>query len=160
MEFWVPASRLQASRVDTLCQQHLLGDVPRPGLPARQVNGMLMGFADLVFEHDGRYWVLDYKTNQLGRDVAAYEPSALEAEMARHRYDVQAALYLLALHRLLRARLGSAYKPDQHLGGALYWFVRGIDSPNRGEYAIRADRQGLALIESLDELFQPEDTPC
>jgi exodeoxyribonuclease V beta subunit len=159
MEFWVPATRLQVKVVDALCQRYLLGAAPRPELPERQLNGMLMGFADLVFEHGGRYWVLDYKTNRLGRDTAAYEPSALEAEMARHRYDVQAALYLLALHRLLRARLGDSYLPEQHLGGALYWFVRGIESPSRGEYAIRADREVLALVESLDRAFHPKDLP-
>ncbi len=159
MEFWVPATRLPADRVDTLCQRHLLGAALRPALPERQLNGMLMGFADLVFEHDGRYWVLDYKTNQLGRDAAAYAQSALEAEMARHRYDVQAALYLLALHRLLRARLGGSYRPDQHLGGALYWFVRGIESPGRGEYVICADRGVLELIDALDAAFRPEASP-
>jgi exodeoxyribonuclease V beta subunit len=93
---------------------------------------MLMGFADLVFEHDGRYWVLDYKSNQLGPDGRAYSPEALDAAMLHHRYDVQAALYLLALHRLLRARLGEAYRPEAQLGGALYLFLRGIDGPTRG----------------------------
>jgi exodeoxyribonuclease V beta subunit len=52
--------------------------------------------------------------------------------MARHRYDVQAALYMLALHRLLQSRLGAAYRPATHLGGAVYLFVRGIDGPASG----------------------------
>jgi exodeoxyribonuclease V beta subunit len=45
---------------------------------------------------------------------------------------VQAALYLLALHRLLRARLGAAYRPAQHLGGALFLFLRGVAGPAAG----------------------------
>ena len=90
---------------------------------------MLMGFADLVFEHNGRYWVLDYKSNHLGVNGSAYTAQALDAAMAAHRYDVQAALYLLALHRLLRARLGAAYVPAQHLGGALYFFTYGLHCP-------------------------------
>ncbi|MBY0465334.1 MAG: hypothetical protein K2W33_10365, partial [Burkholderiales bacterium] len=57
---------------------------------------------------------------------------AMAAEMARHRYDVQAALYMLALHRLLQSRLGAAYRPASHLGGAVYLFVRGIDGPTGG----------------------------
>jgi exodeoxyribonuclease V beta subunit len=79
---------------------------------------MLMGFADLVFEHAGRYWVLDYKSNHLGPNDASYSADELNSAMATHRYDVQAAIYLQALHRLLRARLGAAYQPAQHLGGA------------------------------------------
>ncbi len=156
MEFWMPAAHLQAGAVDALCRRHVLGDQPRPALASRQLNGMLMGFADLVFEHQGRFWVLDYKTNQVGRDGHAYDRAALESEMARHRYDVQAALYLLALHRLLRSRLGKAYQPARQLGGALYWFVRGIDGPVQGEYAMPADAHVLALLDALDKLLQTE----
>ncbi len=136
MAFWLPAHRLHASAVGEACRTHiletLLPDMPCPALPERQLHGMLMGFADLVFEHAGRYWVLDYKSNHLGSSGAAYTAEAMAAEMARHRYDVQAALYMLALHRLLQSRLGAAYDPATHLGGAVYLFVRGIDGPARG----------------------------
>ena len=121
MEFWLPAQRLSAQRIDALCREHILPGQPRPVLPERELHGMLMGFADLVFCHAGRYWVLDYKTNHLGSEAAAYTHDALAGAMLEHRYDVQAALYLLALHRLLQSRLGDAYEPTQHLGGALYF---------------------------------------
>jgi exodeoxyribonuclease V beta subunit len=132
MEFWLPAGRLQAQTIDALCRMHLLGGRERPALPERELHGMLMGFADLVFEHEGRYWVLDYKSNYLGEQGAAYTHDRLEGSMAEHRYDVQSAIYLLALHRLLRVRLGDAYEPTEHLGGAVYLFLRGIDGPERG----------------------------
>ena len=156
MEFWLPSAHLQAQAVDALCQRGLLHGQPRPALPQRELHGMLMGFADLVFEHEGRYWVLDYKSNSLGEDGAAYDRAALEAAMAHHRYDVQAAIYLLALHRLLRARLGAAYEPARQLGGALYFFLRGIDGPARGEYAIPATPALLALLDTLDHLLADE----
>jgi exodeoxyribonuclease V beta subunit len=146
MEFWLPAERLHAREVDALCQQHLLPGVGRPQLPDAQLHGMLMGFADLVFEHEGRFWVLDYKSNHLGADDAAYTAQALDAAMVHHRYEVQAALYMLALHRLLRARLGDDYKPAQQLGGAVYLFLRGIDGPAGGCCTLPA------LIELLDGL--------
>jgi exodeoxyribonuclease V beta subunit len=60
-----------------------------------------------VFEHEGRYWVLDYKSNALGGSDAAYHTAALVAAMAEHRYDIQGAIYMLALHRLLQSRLGA-----------------------------------------------------
>ena len=117
----------------------------------RELRGMLMGFADLVFEHGGRYWVLDYKSNHLGMSDADYSEDALEQAMAAHRYDVQAALYLLALHRLLAVRLGSAYKPAKHLGGAIYFFLRGIEGPDArllpgagGSEAARRHRRAAA----------------
>ncbi|RXL56260.1 hypothetical protein EO238_33755, partial [Citrobacter sp. AAK_AS5] len=77
MEFWLPSAHLQATAVDALCRRHLLHAQPRPALPQRELHGMLMGFADLVFEHDGRYWVLDYKSNSLGEDGSAYDRAAL-----------------------------------------------------------------------------------
>ena len=152
MEFWFPSDGMQASRVDSLCRQHLLPGRARPVLPERSLKGMLMGFADLVFEHEGRYWVLDYKSNALGSRDADYTDAAMEAAMLEHRYDVQAALYLLALHRLLRARLGAAYEPAQHLGGAIYYFLRGVRSATGGCCHVAPP---LALLEALDEMLLP-----
>ncbi len=153
MEFWLPAQRLHAREVDALSQQHLLPGVSRPQLPDAQLHGMLMGFADLVFEHEGRYWVLDYKSNHLGADDAAYTAQALDAAMAHHRYEVQAALYMLALHRLLRARLGEAYNPAQQLGGAVYLFLRGIDGPAGGCCTLPAP---IELLDGLDAMLNAE----
>lgn len=150
MEFWLPAKRLHAREIDALCQQHLLPGVARPQLPDAQLHGMLMGFADLVFEHEGRYWVLDYKSNHLGADDSAYTAEALDQAMAHHRYEVQAALYMLALHRLLRSRLGQAYNPAQHLGGAVYLFMRGMDGPAGGCCTLPAP---VALMDGLDAML-------
>lgn len=155
MEFWLPSERLKAMAVDALCQHHLLSGRARQALPARELHGMLMGFADLVFEHAGRYWVLDYKSNFLGDGASAYHRDALEAAMAEHRYDVQAALYMLALHRLLRSRLGSDYLPQEHLGGAVYLFLRGIDGPEKGGYLVAPEPE---LLEALDALLGAEES--
>jgi exodeoxyribonuclease V beta subunit len=150
MEFWLPAQSLDATQVDALCRQHLLGGRDRPMLPERELHGMLMGFADIVFEHDGRYWVLDHKSNHLGGSDADYGRDALEGAMAAHRYDVQSAIYLLALHRLLRSRLGAAYDPAAQLGGAVFLFLRGIDGPANGCYHVPPV---LPLLDALDRLL-------
>ena len=151
MEFWLPLAQLPAEQVDALCREFILPGQPRPELPQRSLHGMLMGFADLVFAHAGRYWVLDYKTNHLGWDGAAYNAAALESAMLHHRYDVQAALYMLALHRLLQSRLGDAYVPEQHLGGALYYFLRGLDGPAQAEHHVPPV---LALLQALEALLE------
>jgi exodeoxyribonuclease V beta subunit len=77
---------------------------------------------------------VDYKTNWLGEDGQPltawhYRPAALDAEMQRRHYPLQALFYLLALHRYLRWRL-PGYMPDRHLGGVLYLFVRGMVGPD------------------------------
>jgi exodeoxyribonuclease V beta subunit len=90
----------------------------------------------------------------LGDSGAAYTADTLDAALAAHRYDVQAALYLLALHRLLRARLGAAYTPQQHLGGALFWFLRGIDGPQAGLCHLTPP---TALLDALDAMLDPAE---
>ena len=147
---------MEAKLIDALCRQHVLPGVDRPGLADRQLHGMLMGFADLVFEHGGKYWVLDYKSNHLGDGDADYDSTALARAMAEHRYDVQAALYLLALHRLLKSRLGSSYRPEEHLGGAVYLFLRGIKGPESGVCLIPAC---LPLLDALDSMLLEEALP-
>lgn len=157
MEFWLPAQRIEAKEIDAQCRQHLLPGLGRPSLPERQLHGMLMGFADLVFEHQGRYWVLDYKSNYLGDDDASYDSDALARSMAEHRYDVQAAIYMLALHRLLKLRLGSNYQPEEHLGGAVYLFLRGIKGPQNGVCLIPAS---APLLDALDAMLAEETLPA
>ena len=154
MEFWMPVHRADARSIDEAVKDHILPGQPRPPLPPTQLAGMLKGFMDLVFEHDGRWWVADYKSNWLGPDDAAYGDAAIQASLLAHRYDVQAALYALALHRLLRSRL-PGYDPDTHLGGALTVYLRGADAPGHGLWAIRPPRE---LVEKLDTLLRgPEE---
>jgi exodeoxyribonuclease V beta subunit len=131
--------------LDSLITRQIWPEQPRAPLQRRQLQGMLTGFMDLVLLHQGRYYVLDYKSNRL----ANYLPEALQQAMLHHRYDVQAALYGLALHRLLKSRLPD-YDPAQHLGGALYLFLRGIDQPGCGLLHLNLP---VALIEELDEVF-------
>jgi len=152
MEFWLPLAQLPADRVDALCRQFILPGQDRPALPPqRSLHGMLMGFADLVFAHQGRYWVLDYKTNHLGLEGTAYTDAALAQAMLQHRYDVQAALYMLALHRLLQSRMGEGYVPEEHLGGAIYYFLRGLDGPAQ---AVHHVPPALALLQALEDLLE------
>ena len=149
LEFMFSAAKVEVQRVDELICQHTLEAQPRAPLLRDQLNGMFKGFIDLVFEHQGRYYVVDYKSNWLGSDAAAYTSEAMQAAVLEHRYDLQYIFYLLALHRQLRARLVD-YDYDRHVGGALYWFVRGGAAETGGLWHDRPPRQ---LIESLDRLF-------
>jgi exodeoxyribonuclease V beta subunit len=117
------------------------------------VRGYLTGVIDLVARHDGRFFVLDYKSNRL----PAYEPPALAAEMERAHYGLQALLYTVALHRYLRWRL-PGYEPDAHLGGVGYLFLRGMigaDTPLDGgaPYGVFAWRPPGALVEALSDVL-------
>ena len=147
MEFWLPISEWDLGAIDELCRQHILPGRDRPLLQARSLRGMLMGYADLVCQHEGRYWVLDYKSNSLGSGPQNYEAPQLEQAILEHRYDVQALIYLHALDGLLRSRLGVAYQAEQHLGGALFVFLRGMDNSNRGCLVMQGALNALAALQ-------------
>jgi exodeoxyribonuclease V beta subunit len=119
------------------------------GLRAR-LEGLLTGRIDLIYEFAGRYYLVDYKSNQL-RDYAA---EALDAAVRDSEYDLQYLLYTLALHRWLRFRLGTAYDMAQHLGGVRYLFCRGLDRERADDPGIHARRLPDALIQALDALLQ------
>lgn len=150
LEFWFEARHVDVRRLDALVQEYVLPGVARPALSRDTLNGMFKGFIDLAFEHDGRYYVVDYKSNWLGEDDAAYTAEAMQRAVAAQRYDLQYVLYLLALHRQLQVRLND-YDYDRHMGGALYLFLRGSRADGQGIHHARPPR---VLIEALDALFK------
>jgi exodeoxyribonuclease V beta subunit len=114
--------------------------------------GYLKGFIDLVFEHDGRWYVADYKSNRLGPRPEHYRPSRLLSAMEQHHYLLQYHLYTVALHRYLARRL-SRYDYEAHFGGVYYLFVRGMSPRHPRGCGIFFDRPPRPLIEDLSALL-------
>jgi exodeoxyribonuclease V beta subunit len=119
-----------------LLAAHLLPTDPLVGYPARlrmipdaTLRGYLTGSIDDVLRFTGpRYVILDYKTNKTftgPSDASQFDTAAMAAEMMHHHYPLQAMLYSVALHRYLRWRQ-PGYRPEEHLGGVLYLFLRGM----------------------------------
>jgi exodeoxyribonuclease V beta subunit len=151
-EFQLPVA-VALRRLRVIGIEHGCADVISEHLSTTVLNGMLTGFADLIFEYRGRYHVLDYKTNRLGLRLSDYSSAALDAAMREHQYPLQALLYTVALHRYLRERL-RAYDPEQHLGDSWYLFTRAI---GLGEgTGVWRRSWPIGLIEALDEAFASE----
>lgn len=142
LEFHLPLGRLDASRLHAL-----LGEK----LPFAPFSGFLKGYIDLVFEHAGRFYIVDWKSNWLGRAADDYTPEAIAAEMRRHHYTLQYHFYALALHRHLASRVRD-YDYERHFGGVFYIFLRGVD-PDRPTLGIFRDTPATARIAALDQLI-------
>ncbi|MDD1978363.1 exodeoxyribonuclease V subunit beta [Pseudomonas tussilaginis] len=155
MEFWFASHKVDVAQLDRLVAEHTHQGAARIAAQPAQLNGMFKGFIDLAFEHDGRYYVADYKSNWLGPDDQSYSELAMESAILSHRYDLQYVLYLLAMHRQLRARLPD-YDYDQHVGGAVFIFLRGVHSASGGVFFVKPPRE---LIERLDDLFRGQSAP-
>ena len=142
-----PRADVRLGDLAPVLARHLAADDPvvgygdllsHPPLADESLKGYLTGSIDAVLRvgppTQRRYLVVDYKTNWLGRgepgelSVADYAPTALAAAMQAAHYPLQALLYEVAQHRMLRWRL-TDYDPERHLGGALYLFLRGMAGP-------------------------------
>jgi len=153
LEFHLAAPRLQAADLNLALRRW---GYAMPSLGFATQRGFLKGFIDLVFEHDGRYYIADWKSNHLGDHPAAYGPVAVERAMAQSGYHLQHLIYALALHRWLGQRLPH-YNHARHFGGALYLFVRGVRPQSldaqgwpTGVYFHRAS---LATLDELSQLM-------
>jgi exodeoxyribonuclease V beta subunit len=116
------------------------------------VQGFLKGYIDVLFEYQSRYYLVDWKSNYLGPQLADYAQQPLAAAMAKAYYFLQYHLYVLALDQWLRHRL-PGYSYAEHFGGVFYIFLRGVSSQHRAPNGVYYDRPAPELVEALNRLL-------
>ncbi len=156
LEFYFPVARLRLKPLQALLHQWLPPawdsiHAAIDKLKFTDLTGYMKGFIDLVFEADGQYFVVDYKSNELGATPDEYTQTAMQQAMAEHHYYLQYLIYCLALHRYLRQRLAD-YAWEVHVGGALYLFLRGM-TPDKAGSGVFFHKPDASLIEALDQLM-------
>ncbi len=149
MEFFLPLGDLNASQLNKILLS-VSGHEYHP-ISFGQMKGMLTGFIDLIFEYQGQYFILDYKSNYLGENANDYQQNNMSQVMSSHQYHLQYLLYSVALHRLLKQRLID-YDINVHLGGVFYLFLRGVPA---GE-GIFFKKVATDIILALDAMFDYE----
>ena len=149
LEFSYPINQFTTAKLARVLGEKIPLRIER--LQFSTVSGYMTGFIDLIFEHEDRFYFVDWKSNWLGVNADAYQPAALAAEMHRHFYTLQLCLYTVAVHRYLCVRK-PGYDYEQHFGGAFYIFLRGID-PARPGHGVHHQRIDRALVEQLSEVF-------
>lgn len=153
MEFFLPVSGFKALQLDRIARRYDNVSKGAPLIQDRPLKGMLKGFIDLLFEWQGRYYVVDYKSNYLGDSEAHYHDQSLKEGIADHRYDLQYQLYTLALHRYLKTRIDD-YDYETHIGGVFYLFLRGMDGKSQqGIYRTKLPKKQVL---EMDALFSGE----
>ncbi len=162
----IPAAHLRVEMafdyaLDGVSLQHLGALCAQAGhphlIPARSQDlcGVMTGKIDLLFQHDGRVHVLDWKGNRLepadAPRLESYSRTALDAAMDHAGYSLQALLYALATERYLRQRLGAAYDRGRHLGDCWYLFVRatGLQLADGSPCGVWRHRFDDALLDAM-----------
>lgn len=115
------------------------------------LRGFLKGYIDLIFCEQGRYYVVDYKSNYLGDKQADYGQAALAHCMRSKHFVLQGHLYALAVHRYLRWQLAD-YNYEDHFGGIAYLFLRGMTATEKGA-GVYFEKPPKARIDDLDALL-------
>ena len=120
-------------------------------------EGFLTGFMDMICRHQGRYYLVDWKSNYLGPDVSWYRGENLTRAMTEHWYLLQYHLYCLGLDRYLAGRMPE-YEYEDHFGGVLYPFLRGLDPEGEAGSGVYRDRPHEEFVRALAErlLKEPE----
>jgi exodeoxyribonuclease V beta subunit len=115
-----------------------------------EMEGILNGKMDLFFQHNGKYYILDWKSNHLGDQPERYGQVELAAAMTANNYHLQYHLYTLAACRYLELRIpGFNYAKD--FGGVIYLFIRGIQE--EGNNGIFVHQPELSVIEGFRKLL-------
>ncbi len=131
MEFVFPVNPFRISSVKEALEQSGPDSPAKeyakrlPQLSMDEFKGFMKGFIDLVIRHQGKWYIVDYKTNFLGDTYGHYSRQTMTDAMAENHYFLQYFLYVAALHRYLESRMKS-YDYDTHFGGVLYLFIRGM----------------------------------
>ncbi len=150
MEFYFPIPHFNLDKLETLIQQHILPQHPREKTQKKHLNGMMKGYMDLIFSVNNRYYLLDYKTNFLGENIRDYSLNNIQHSFLSHRYDLQMAIYLWALHQFLKTRILN-YSPEKHIGGAIYYYLRGVENEESKGFFYFS--QCAPLLNHLHQLF-------
>jgi exodeoxyribonuclease V beta subunit len=117
---------------------------------SQKISGYLKGFIDFFFEHEGKYYIADWKTNYLGNEFSNYSKQAIETAMIEHKYKLQYMIYIIAIDKHLTNAIKN-YTYEKDFGGVFYFFVRGMNST--GKYGIYFNKPSIDDIKKFKEQF-------
>jgi exodeoxyribonuclease V beta subunit len=155
LEFYFPLKKTDHPSLQRVLAEHGVDARVGKKLNFQKVEGFLKGYIDLVFEYEGRYYIVDWKSNHLGYRVDNYRAEELSNVMAHEAYTLQYLLYTVALHQYLKYRIPS-YQYEEYFGGVFYLFLRGVNPDSGPSCGIYHDVPDLELINDLSAILVKE----
>jgi exodeoxyribonuclease V beta subunit len=160
MEFYFPLNLITPAHLKKIFEDHRRAEMSA-AFPAQLEKltfapsaGFMKGYIDMVFQHQGRFYLVDWKSNHLGPTLENYDQTALNQTMQADYYILQYHIYCLALHQHLRLRKPD-YRYRDHFGGVFYIFLRGVDDTRGPQYGIFFDLPDTDLIQTLGQTLIP-----
>ena len=152
MEFYYPIQNIDPSVFKNTLFENAdltLPEIkPEATFDSSLLRGFMRGFIDLIFQHKGKYYILDWKSNYLGSNVTDYSLGNIQNAMMDHNYHLQYMIYVVALHQYLSSKL-IHYDYEVHFGGVFYLFLRGVRSELGSDAGVFYDRPEFSQIKKL-----------
>lgn len=149
-EFDFPVPVFKSNLLNNLSDDQISVSVKRfSEYSSQELEGIMNGKIDLFFEHQGKYYILDWKSNYLGNSVADYDTEGLAAAMNENNYHLQYFIYTVAVKKYLESRI-TGFDYERQFGGVIYCFVRGVRNVSgQGIFTTKPDLEKIKLLESL-----------
>jgi len=157
MEFFFSLKSTSADALKKMVDQLIFGQTAE--VQTGEVSGFMTGKIDLIFESANRFYLLDWKSNNLGDDIDSYSQDSMKKTIRSSYYHLQYAIYTIALHRYLQLRL-PGYSYEKHFGGVYYIFLRGVDPDSDCQRGIYFDRLSYDAVQKLCSVLLPQETSC
>ncbi|AEE26724.1 exodeoxyribonuclease V subunit beta [Francisella hispaniensis] len=153
-EFYFPIAneKLYKKNIIEILAEYRNQTIDYDEFASQKIFGMLHGFIDLIFEHDGKFYVADYKSNYLGDTLEDYNQQTMQEKNQSSFYDLQYLIYSVALDKYLRQNIES-YNYEKHFGGVYYFYLRGM----KDGYGVYRARPTLEIINKLASLFNGDE---
>ena len=119
--------KYDAKKMDSLIVSLFEGELASSNHDTSVKNHFLVGLIDLIFEKDGKYYILDYKSNHLGFSQKDYTFDRIAQDIRKNKYNLQYYLYSAALNKYLSKQI-SNYSYSEHFGGVFYLYWRGLSA--------------------------------
>jgi len=154
LEFYFPLKSISTKKLNHIFAKYagpeLSAEFPEriERLDFKPVRGFMRGFIDMVFQFQGQFYLVDWKSNLLGSKLEDYDQKGLAAAMKDEFYIIQCHIYIIALNQYLRLRL-PGYTYETHFGGAYYIFLRGVDPDKGTGFGIYRKRPSEKFINRL-----------
>ncbi len=148
LEFDFPLSLFQTDKVSELSTP----ETPIRLIAGEELEGIMNGKIDLLFRHDGRFYILDWKSNHLGYSLVDYGPEGVSAAMQENNYHLQYLIYTVAVRRYLATRMPT-FDYERDFGGVIYLFVRGVrEGSDSGVFFTKPEKE---MVDRLEAAMAP-----
>lgn len=127
----------------------------------KKLNNFCSGFVDLIFRYDGRYYILDWKSDKLNSTFVSYAKADSIKKHVDDSYSIQRVLYSYCLINYLKQFYKNEKEEEifnKYFGGIYYIFLRGCNENSGNGVYLQSWESYEDLKKAFDEIIDKKIT--